>query len=64
MATEPKVAYEAAGLVGEVLAILLGAWMVSRGWTDFGWGLVVFGAFGFVVSTVRLLRAVRGRATR
>ena len=53
-----KPAQEAAGLVGEVLAIALGLWMVNRGW-EFGAGLILFGGVGFVVSSVRLLRAVR-----
>jgi hypothetical protein len=41
---------------GEVLAILLGLLIVRWGWEDFGWGLVVFGVIGFVVSSVRLWR--------
>jgi hypothetical protein len=62
VAIESKPAYEWAGLVGEVLVILLGAWMISRGWTDFGLTVVIVGFVGFVVSTVRLWRIVRRRA--
>jgi hypothetical protein len=51
-----KRAAEWAGLVGELLAILLGLAMVWWGWEDFGWGLAVIGAIGFVVSGVRLWR--------
>lgn len=47
-----------AQLVGEVLAIALGLWMVfGLGWTEFGPGLVLFGAAGFVITTVRMLKS-------
>jgi hypothetical protein len=43
-----------AELAGEVMAILLGLWMVfGLGWREFGPGLVLFGAIGFVVTCVR-----------
>jgi hypothetical protein len=39
---------------GEVLAILLGLWMTfGLEWREFGPGLVLFGAVGFVVTCVR-----------
>jgi hypothetical protein len=56
VAAVSKRAAEWAGLAGEVLAILLGVWMISWGWEDFGSGLVVIGVVGFVVSSVRLWR--------
>lgn len=59
MANVSKPAQEAAGLVGELLAIALGAWMILRAWDGFGWGLVIIGAVGFAVSAVRLWRAIR-----
>lgn len=62
MASRGSTTLEAWGaLLGEVLAILLGLWMVSRGWDDFGWGLVVIAAAGFVFSSVHLVRVLRGR---
>jgi hypothetical protein len=39
----------------------LGLWMVSRGWEDFGWGLVVIAVVGFVFSSVHLVRVLRGK---
>jgi uncharacterized membrane protein len=43
-----------AELAGEVLAMLLGLWMTyGLGWREFGPGLVLFGAVGFVVTCVR-----------
>jgi hypothetical protein len=56
VATASKRAAEWAGLAGEVLAILLGLLMVGWGWEEFGWGLVVIGAIGFVVSGAQLWR--------
>ncbi len=50
-----------AELVGEVAAILLGALIVALGWTDFGAGLMVIGAIGFVVTLWRSRRALLGR---
>jgi hypothetical protein len=50
-----------AELVGEVAAILLGALIVALGWTDFGVGLMVIGAIGFVVTLRRSRRALLGR---
>lgn len=47
-----------AQLAGEVLAILLGLWMVfGLGWEEFGPGLVLFGAIGFVVTCVRMWKS-------
>jgi hypothetical protein len=47
-----------AELVGELLAILLGLWMVfGLGWEEFGPGLVLFGAIGFVATSVRMWKA-------
>jgi hypothetical protein len=44
-----------AQLAGELLAILLGLWMTfGLGWDEFGPGLVLFGAIGFVVTSVRM----------
>jgi hypothetical protein len=60
VATVSKRAAEWAGLAAEVVAILLGLLIVSWGWEDFGWGLVVIGVIGFVVSSVRLWQG-RGR---
>jgi hypothetical protein len=52
-----------AQLVGEVLAILLGLWMVfGLGWEEFGPGLVLFGTVGFVVTSVRMWKG-RGQPT-
>jgi fatty acid desaturase len=43
-----------AELAGEALAILFGLWMTfGLGWREFGPGLVLFGAVGFVVTCVR-----------
>ncbi len=50
-----------AALLGEVLGMLLGLWMISRGWDEFGATLVVICAVGFVVSSVHLVRVVRRR---
>jgi hypothetical protein len=50
---------ELAGIVGEILAILLGFVLMAVGWTGLGEMLVVIGAIGFVVSVVRLWRLVR-----
>ena len=50
-----------AELAGEVAAILLGALIVSLGWTDFGVGLMAIGAIGFVITLVRSRRALLGR---
>jgi hypothetical protein len=44
-----------AQLAGELLAILLGLWMVfGLGWEEFGPGLVLFGTIGLVVTSVRM----------
>lgn len=52
-----------AELAGEVLAILLGVWMiVGLGWDEFGPVLVVVGAIGLVATIVRAWTG-RGRAT-
>jgi hypothetical protein len=60
MATKESTALEAWGaLLGEVVAILLGVWMISRGW-GFGLWLVVIAGFGLVVSSVHLVRVLRG----
>jgi hypothetical protein len=63
VATVSKRAAEWAGLAGEVLAIVLGLLMVSWGWEDFGWGLVVIGAIGFVISGAQLWRGRRQRVS-
>jgi hypothetical protein len=47
-----------AELAGEVGAVLLGALIVALGWTDFGVGLMVIGAVGFVITLVRSRRAL------
>lgn len=63
MASRGSTRLEAWGaLLGEVLAILLGLWMVSRGWSDFGWGLVIIASVGFVFSSVHLVRMLQGNA--
>jgi hypothetical protein len=55
MAQDSRRAQFLAELAGEVLAILLGLWMVfGLGWEEFGPGLVLFGAIGFVVTSVRM----------
>jgi hypothetical protein len=46
-------------LLGEVMGILLGLWMVSWGWEEFGGTLVAICAIGFVVSSVHLVRMLR-----
>ena len=47
-----------AQLVGEVLAIVLGLWMVfGLGWWELGPLLVLFGIGGFVVTCVRHWRS-------
>jgi hypothetical protein len=56
VATVSKRAAEWAALAGEVLAVLLGLLMVWWGWEDFGWGLVVIGSIGFVISAAQLWR--------
>jgi hypothetical protein len=50
---------ELAGIVGEILAILLGLVLIAVGWTGLGEMLVAIGAIGFVISVVRLWRLVR-----
>jgi predicted tellurium resistance membrane protein TerC len=50
---------ELAGLVGEILAIVLGFVLIAVGWTGLGEILVAIGAIGFVISAVRLWRLVR-----
>lgn len=50
---------ELAGIVGEILAILLGFVLMAVGWTGLGEMLVAIGAIGFVISVVRLWRLVR-----
>jgi hypothetical protein len=54
--TESSLVYEWGGVLGEVLAVLLGVWIISRGWTGFGWALVITGLIGFVASSTRLWR--------
>jgi hypothetical protein len=50
---------EIAGIVGEILAIILGFALIAVGWTGLGEVLVAIGAIGFVISVVRLWRLVR-----
>jgi len=50
---------ELAGIVGEILAILLGFVLMAVGWTGLGEMLVAIGAIGFVISVVRLWRLGR-----
>jgi hypothetical protein len=57
--TPSKKQQELAGIVGEILAILLGLVLIAVGWTGLGEMLVAIGAIGFVISVVRLWRLVR-----
>jgi hypothetical protein len=62
MAVESKPAHEWLLLGVDVLLVLVGVWMINRGWTDFGSTVLVISAVGLVVSAVRLTRAGRQQA--
>jgi hypothetical protein len=51
-----------AELAGEVAAVVLGAVIVALGWTEFGVGLMVIGAIGFVITLMRSWRVLLGQA--
>jgi hypothetical protein len=57
-----KRAHGWAELAGEVAAVVLGAVIVALGWAEFGVGLMVIGAIGFVITLVRSWRVLLGRA--
>jgi hypothetical protein len=59
MSSESKAAYAWVGIVVDVLLIFVGAWMISRGWTDFGEILVGICVVGLAVSIVQLWRQRR-----
>ena len=59
MSTPSKKQQELAGIVGEIIAILLGFVLIAVGWTEMGEILVIIGVIGFVISAVRLWRLVR-----
>lgn len=52
-------AYAWVGALVDLVLILVGLWMISRGWTVFGEVVVVVSLVGLVVSAVALLRARR-----
>lgn len=58
---DSRPAYEWGSVVGEVVVVLLGAWVISRGWTAFGWILLITGVIGLVASSTRLWRVLRER---
>jgi hypothetical protein len=49
------------GIVVDGVLILVGLWMISRGWTDFGEIVVGISVVGLVVSVVQLVRLRRQR---
>ncbi|MFC5179488.1 hypothetical protein [Nocardioides taihuensis] len=59
MPSESKAAYAWVGIVVDLLLILVGAWMISRGWTDFGEILVAICVVGLAASIVQLWRGRR-----
>ena len=64
MSTEAKPAYEWVGLAVDVVLILVGVWMISRGWTEFGSTVLIVSLVGLAVSVVRLLRMARRHPDR
>ena len=54
-------AYWRTGILVDAVLILVGLWMISRGWTDFGEIVVGISSFGLVVSIVQLVRLRRQR---
>jgi hypothetical protein len=54
-------AYWRMGIVVDGVLILVGLWMISRGWTDFGEIVVGISVVGLVVSVVQLVRLRRQR---
>lgn len=59
MTSESKHVYAWGSVLGEVLAVLLGVWITTRGWTGFGLILVATGVIGLVASATRLRRILR-----
>ncbi|TQN49073.1 hypothetical protein FHX52_2234 [Humibacillus xanthopallidus] len=59
MSSESKAAYAWVGIVVDALLILVGVWMISRGWTDFGEILVGICVVGLGASIVQLWRQRR-----
>lgn len=51
------------GVLVDAVLILVGLWMISRGWTDFGEIVVGISSFGLVVSVVQLVRLRKQRPT-
>ncbi len=59
MSSESKAAYAWVGVVVDLLLILVGFWMISQGWTEFGEILIAICVVGLVVSIVQLWREKR-----
>lgn len=59
MSSESKATYAWVGVVVDLALILVGIWMISRGWTDFGEILVAICVVGLGVSIVQLWRESR-----
>lgn len=65
MSVESKRTYAWVGVVLDLLLIVVGLWMISRGWwTDFAEVLVAVCAVGLVVSLVQVVRGMRSPANR
>jgi len=48
------------GILVDLVLIVVGVWMISRGWTDLGEVVVAVSVVGLAVSVVQLVR-IRGR---
>lgn len=56
---EPKPTYAWVGVVGDLVLVVVGVWLISRGWTDVGEIVVLVSVVGLVASLVQLWRARR-----
>jgi hypothetical protein len=63
MSDRSNPAYWRTGVLVDALLILVGLWMIARGWTDFGEIVVGISSFGLIVSIVQLVRLRRQRTT-
>lgn len=64
MTVETNPSYTWGSVLGEVIAVLLGIWIISQGRTGFGWTLVITGVIGLVASSLRLWRTMRQRSDK
>jgi hypothetical protein len=64
VAEKSNAAYWRTGILVDVVLILVGVWMISRGWTDSGEVVVGVSVVGLAVSVVQLFRLRKQRPTK